>query len=92
MMGDKEIKVGKSNNENMLKRVIRFLKPKNIKGKIGLYLYLGGIFAFTISFAYFWNSPDANFYVGYILDIIFWLIGSIGMIIYFTHLFKNKGR
>ncbi|OLS38589.1 hypothetical protein [Bacillus sp. MRMR6] len=71
-------------------KLINFLKPINLFGKIGLTLYFGGAIAYIIVFIYFWNNPSNNFYFQAIINLTFWLIGVIGMIIYITHLVKRK--
>jgi hypothetical protein len=73
-------------------KLIRFLKPTNLFGKIGLILYLGGVAAYILVFTYFWNNPSNEFYFEFIINQTLWLIGIIGMIIYITHLVKKYKR
>lgn len=71
-------------------KVINYLRPNTLFGKVGLSLYLGGAIIYTSIFIYFWNNPSENYYFEFIINQTFWLIGVIGLVMYIIHLVKKK--
>jgi vacuolar-type H+-ATPase subunit I/STV1 len=73
-------------------KIINYLRPTTLFGKVGVSLYLGGAIIYTLIFIYFWNNPSENYYFEFIINQTFWLIAVIGMIMYIIHLVKKRGK
>lgn len=73
-----------------MKKILEFLKPTSPSGKRGLILYLGGSLVYILLLTYSLNYSNQNIFL-FIIEIIAWIVGLVGMVIYFKHIIQ-KGK
>lgn len=73
-------------------KIIQFLKPTTLFGKIGLALYLGGAISFFVGLIYFSKYPTGNLFTEMAINLTTWLLGVVGLIMYLIYLVKKNKK